>query len=145
MSRKVFISFNYKDREFAKNVKTFFNSQGGKCQGEPVYVEKDVSGNGNEAIDDEIKNERHSLLMRLQQDISEDIQANKIRKILEVVIEEITDDPLVYVGRTAYDAPDVDGVCYVHRTREQKTLHVGDFVQVKIDDAMEFDVLGVLI
>ena len=55
MSKKVFISFNFKDSAIAKNVKPFFNNQGGKCQGKPVYVENDVSDQGDKAIDDEIK------------------------------------------------------------------------------------------
>lgn len=96
-------------------------------------------------VDEDVKSERHSHLMRIQQDISEEIQAQKIGKQVEVVIEETTEDPLVYVGRTAYDAPEVDGVCYVHRLADQPALQIGDFVSVKIDDAMEFDVMGVLV
>ncbi|MCK8058859.1 MULTISPECIES: 30S ribosomal protein S12 methylthiotransferase RimO [unclassified Fusibacter] len=92
-------------------------------------------------VDEDIMKERHAKLMMLQQDVSEVIQQNKIGQVMRVVIEETTDDPKVYVGRTSLDAPEVDGVCYVHT--EGELLEVGQFVDVKIDDAMEFDVMGV--
>jgi ribosomal protein S12 methylthiotransferase len=92
-------------------------------------------------LEQSIMDERHAKLMMLQQDVSEEIQQEKIGKIMQVVIEETTDDPKVYVGRTSLDAPEVDGVCYVHT--EGELLEVGQFIKVKIDDAMEFDVMGV--
>ena len=55
MSKKIFISYNFKDKQFAGSVKSFFQKQGGKCQGSPVYVTNDVSAGGSDAIDAEIK------------------------------------------------------------------------------------------
>lgn len=54
MNKKIFVSYNFKDREPAHNVRPFFNRQGGRCQGEPVYVENDVSAQGEAAIREEI-------------------------------------------------------------------------------------------
>jgi len=45
----------------------------------------------------------------------------------------------IYIGRSEFDAPDVDGVVYV---RSKKALKSGDFVQVKITDAYEYDLAG---
>ena len=90
-------------------------------------------------IEPEVMQERLDRLMLLQQEISEELMAKRIGRIDQVVIEEATDDPKVYVGRTAYDAPEVDGVCYV---TSQKMLEIGAIVDVKINDAMEFDVMG---
>lgn len=55
MSRRVFVSFNFKDVAVARNVTTFFQSQEGRCQGKTVFVEKDVSAEGDAAIDAEIR------------------------------------------------------------------------------------------
>lgn len=90
-------------------------------------------------VDPEVMKARFEQLMRLQQDISEELMALRVGQTVEVVIEEATDDPAVFIGRTAQDAPEVDGVCYVKSTRP---LAIGEFVQVKINDAMEFDVMG---
>ncbi len=91
-------------------------------------------------LEEDVKQERLETLMRYQQDISEELMSMRIGQTVEVVIEELTDDAKIYIGRTSFDAPEVDGVCYV--TSADKKLAVGDFVMVKIDDAMEFDVMG---
>jgi hypothetical protein len=54
MSRDIFISYKFNDRNVAHNVQTFFQPQGGICQGAPRYVENDVSDDGDEAIRREI-------------------------------------------------------------------------------------------
>lgn len=90
-------------------------------------------------IDEDMKQERYEKLMFLQQEISEELMSLRIGQTLEVVIEELTDDPTIFIGRTGQDAPEVDGLCYVKST---KPLEVGTFVLVKINDAMEFDIMG---
>lgn len=45
----------------------------------------------------------------------------------------------IFLGRTEYDAPDVDGIVYVHT---KKSLKPGDFVDVQIKDAYEYDLVG---
>lgn len=90
-------------------------------------------------VDPEVMQGRYEALMRLQQDISEELMAQKVGQRMQVVIEELTDDPNVYIGRTSLDAPEVDGVCYAKSTRP---LTVGEFVEVTVYDAMEFDVMG---
>jgi hypothetical protein len=55
MSRKIFISYRFFDNEYARNIKTFFQPQGGMCDGEPVFVTRDRSAEGREAIDAEIR------------------------------------------------------------------------------------------
>ena len=41
-------------------------------------------------------------------------------------------------GRTVFQAPEVDGITYVHKER----LTVGDFADVRISDSMEYDLIG---
>ena len=55
MARRVFVSFNFKDAAAAKSVRSFFQDQQGQSQGKPVFVENDVSANGDAAIDTEIR------------------------------------------------------------------------------------------
>jgi hypothetical protein len=54
MSRQVFVSYGFKNAQIARSVKSFFQDQGGPCEGKPVYVTRDVSVDGPDAIDNEI-------------------------------------------------------------------------------------------
>ncbi len=83
---------------------------------------------------------RYAELMTVQQAISESLQALKLDTHCAVLIEEVVEENNIYVARTAYDAPEIDGVCYVHSHGKQ--LASGDFVTVKITDTLEFDIIG---
>jgi len=100
-------------------------------------------------VPEAVKRERFDRLMSLQQVISSEVNARLMGKTLEVLIDE-EDAPAtaasgaagnVYLGRSQYDAPEVDGMVYVH---SQKKLHPGDFVRVKISDTLEYDLVGTL-
>jgi ribosomal protein S12 methylthiotransferase len=56
-----------------------------------------------------------------------------------LIDEKQKDADGVYLGRSEYDAPEVDGIVYVHT---DKKLKAGDFVDVFIDDALEYDLVG---
>jgi len=92
-------------------------------------------------VDDETKRLRKEALMEAQMYISEELSYKKIGRVLEVVIEEVAEEGKILVGRTAFDAPDIDGVVYVHT---DKAIEFGTFVNVKITDALEYDLIGVL-
>lgn len=86
------------------------------------------------------KRRRMNALMKLQQEISHEIQQSFVGKTLKVLIDEKqggVDD--TYLGRSQYDAPEVDGCVYV---QSSKLLKAGDFVDVKITDAYEYDLAG---
>jgi ribosomal protein S12 methylthiotransferase len=86
------------------------------------------------------KRRRMNELMALQQGISCEIQQSFIGRQLKVLIEETQEGAKdTYLGRSQYDAPEVDGCVFVHST---KTLHPGDFVDVEITDAYEYDLAG---
>ncbi|MCM8780936.1 MAG: 30S ribosomal protein S12 methylthiotransferase RimO [Candidatus Omnitrophica bacterium] len=91
-------------------------------------------------IPHKIKAERLSTLMLKQQDISQQINKQFLNKTLEVLIDEKTQDSY-YLGRTQYDAPEVDGIVYV---KSRQDLTPGDFVKVKIRDTLEYDLVGEL-
>ncbi len=87
-----------------------------------------------------LKKQRLDTLMQAQREISRSVQESFIGKTLKVLIEEKPkDSQYVYLGRSEYDAPEVDGVVYVHSDRELKP---GEFVQVKITDSYEYDLAG---
>lgn len=91
-------------------------------------------------VEDVTKRERMNILMELQKDISQDIQQSYIGRTLKVLIDEAQQgEECMYIGRSEYDAPDVDGVVYVHSATP---LNPGDFVDVKILDAYEYDLTG---
>lgn len=93
-------------------------------------------------IPEEIKEERRAELMELQQEIAFD-QAEKMvgREILVMVEGKVADED-VYVGRTYRDAPNVDGLIFINTEEE---LMSGDFVKVRVNGALEYDLIGELI
>ena len=91
-------------------------------------------------LEEEVKVERQEALMMIQQGISEEKNNNKVGNKYEVLVEEQIEDN-VYVGRTIYDAEEIDAVVYVKSIRN---LQVGEFVNVVITDALEYDLMGVI-
>ena len=83
------------------------------------------------------KVERFNAVMSLQQNISLKINKKFLGLDLKVLIDEKKDD--FYLGRSEYDAPEVDGLVYV---KSKKTLRPGDFVKVKINGTLEYDLVG---
>jgi ribosomal protein S12 methylthiotransferase len=76
----------------------------------------------------------------LQQRISREINETWIGKKIPVLIEEAEpEEASVYRGRTERDAPEVDGQVIVHSDR---VLKPGQFVDVEVTDALEYDLIG---
>jgi ribosomal protein S12 methylthiotransferase len=84
-----------------------------------------------------IKQERFDAVMLAQQKISTELNSKFLGKAITVLIEEKQDD--LYLGRSQFDAPEVDGMVYVRTT---KKLKIGEFVKVKIIDTLEYDLVG---
>ncbi len=86
----------------------------------------------------DIKEKRKDALMRLQLEISLKQNMEKINKEFEVIVDEIDEDGS-YVGRTRYDAPEIDNSVVF---TSEKRLKPGDIVSVKITDAFDYDLVG---
>jgi len=84
-------------------------------------------------VSDKVKKERFDTIMKLQQEVSEKVNAGFMGRELTVLIDEKN------IGRTEYDAPEVDGNCFV---RSKKQHRAGDFVRVKVVDTLEYDLVG---
>lgn len=82
---------------------------------------------------------RYDRIMTVQQDISRTHNQRFIGKILSVLIDEQI-EPGQWIGRTAYQAPDIDGIVYVQSN--SNSIRVGEFVKVQITDALEYDLIG---
>lgn len=91
-------------------------------------------------VDEETKQERLAEIMGLQQSVSLANQERWLGRTMEVLIEEAVEGEPVYVARSQYDSPEVDGCVYVNTTQ---AFDPGDFVMVSITDAMEYEWVGV--
>ncbi len=86
-------------------------------------------------IPEEEKQERADQIMAVQQDISLELNQAKVGKQYKVLIDRIEKDH--FVGRTEYDSPEVDNEVLI--TANDEYLRIGDFVNVEIESAEEFD------
>ncbi len=89
----------------------------------------------------EVKQERADAIMEIQQGISFEKNQEKIEQTYKVLIDR--KDGNYFVGRTEYDSPEVDNEVLIDATKYYAT--VGSFVQVKIDNAEDFDLYGQIV
>jgi len=92
-------------------------------------------------VPEEVKQKRLDKLMRVQQNISADIEAAKIGQTLRVIIDRTEGD--YYIGRTEFCSPEVDPEVLIPLT--EGPLSIGQFYDVHITDADEFDIYGEII
>jgi ribosomal protein S12 methylthiotransferase len=92
-------------------------------------------------VPEEVKQARLSKLMRVQQQISEEVQAHKVGQTMKVIIDREEGDYLI--GRTEFDSPEVDPEVLIKKA-ESPNLKPGMFVQAKIESADEFDLFAIL-
>ncbi len=90
-------------------------------------------------IDEQTKQDRLELIMDSQNLIAVQKNEEKIGKQTDVLIEGYDDYIRCYFGRSTADAPEVDGKIFFISNRP---LVLGDFVKVKINDVLEYDLLG---
>jgi ribosomal protein S12 methylthiotransferase len=88
-------------------------------------------------IPQKIKIERFNRIMAVQQSISTEVNKSMMGKTIKALVEEKEEGH--YLGRSQYDAPEVDGQVYIHSSKELKP---GDFVNVEITDTLEYDLVG---
>ena len=89
-------------------------------------------------VSDEVKQQRLSELMDLQQDISAEVQAEKVGQTLKVIIDRKEGE--YYVGRTEFDSPEVDPEVLIPVA--DGILRKGSFYNVHIVDSDDFDLYG---
>ncbi|HMR18596.1 MAG TPA: 30S ribosomal protein S12 methylthiotransferase RimO [Sphingobacterium sp.] len=105
------------------------------------HEEKTHAHNFEDNVPEDVKQERVDAIMELQQGISYDINQSKVDRTFKVLIDRIDGD--YFIGRTEYDSPEVDNEVIL----DAKTNYarIGDFVQVRIDRAEDFDLYGSIV
>ena len=94
-------------------------------------------------IDEQVKQDRYDILMQTQLTVSEELNAAKIGAEITVITDGYDSVAEVYFGRSEADAPDVDGKVYFNAPKGEYTY--GDFVKVKITEALDYDLIGEVI
>lgn len=96
------------------------------------------AGDREDQIPEDVKEMRLDQIMRTQLDISYQHNQALIGSVLEVLVEDVDDDGS-YIGRSRYDAPEIDNSVIFTSSRE---LSPGDMVNVYINDAFDYDLAG---
>ena len=92
-------------------------------------------------VPEEVKLARLDKLMHIQQNISAELEAEKVGQTLKVIIDRQEGD--YYVGRTEFCSPEVDPEVLI--PVEERRLKIGAFYDVQITDSEEFDLYGTII
>jgi ribosomal protein S12 methylthiotransferase len=95
----------------------------------------------NDDVPEKVKQKRVEEIMNVQQEISFDINQDKIGKSFKVLIDKKEDD--FFVGRTEFDSPEVDNEVLIDAKISYASP--GTFVNVKIDRAEDFDLYGQIV
>jgi ribosomal protein S12 methylthiotransferase len=131
------------DEDF-EELKTFVKWARFERMGAFAYSEEEGTYSEQHYEDDvpeETKQVRLDKIMRIQQQISAELEAEKVGKTLKVVVDRLEGD--YYVGRTEYCSPEVDPEVLIPASEGE--LNIGEFYQVKITDSEEFDLYGTII
>ena len=104
-----------------------------------VFTYSEEEGTLAEKLDDnvpnELKNERKSIIMDLQANISAEKNEKMIGKTYKVLVDECGDT--VSVARTEYDSPEIDNIVHI-----KSPIQKGKFVNIKVDSSNEFELIG---
>ena len=109
-----------------------------------AYSEEDGTYSARHYEDDvpaDVKQSRLDALMAVQEEITTEIQEEKVGKVLKVVIDRKEGD--YYVGRTEYDSPEVDLEVLI--AVDSCEMKVGKFYNVKIKSASVYELIGELV
>jgi ribosomal protein S12 methylthiotransferase len=91
-------------------------------------------------IDEQVKQDRYDIIMREQLAVTEELNSKKVGQSIEVLCEGYDVVAETYYGRSYADAPDIDGKIFF---TSKKKINPGEFVTVKITEAVDYDLNGV--
>ena len=102
-----------------------------------TYSEEDgtLAKNLKDDIPINVKNDRKAQIMDLQADISNEKNQSMIGKTLKVLVDDVGEKHSV--GRTEYDSPEIDNIVNINQA-----LKIGQFYNIKIESANEFELIG---
>ncbi len=104
-----------------------------------TYSEEEgtLAANLKDNIPRELKDERKSIIMDLQNNIDFERNSSMVGNSYEVIVDEVSNN--IGVGRTQYDAPEIDKIVRINGSVEK-----GEIYQVQIDDFNEYELIGLL-
>ena len=91
-------------------------------------------------VPDEVRRERYARLMEAAQDISTEVLARKVGRTIDVLVDDVEPDTGRAIGRSQWDAPEIDGSVIIH---EADGIKPGDMVSVTVTESDEYDLFGV--
>ena len=125
-------------KEFVKKVK--FDKLG-------TFMYSKEDGTPAEKLPDQIhgntKKARYHQIMKVQQEISKELQRKKIGKTYEVLIEDMSFDGKYYIGRTMQDVPEMDGIVYIKNKTDKKPEEIlHHFINCKVTEVSDYDMIA---
>ncbi|OIO38864.1 MAG: hypothetical protein AUJ75_02210 [Candidatus Omnitrophica bacterium CG1_02_49_10] len=90
-------------------------------------------------IPDKVKSDRFDAIMSLQRDIARGVNERFLGKEIEVIVDEkVEGEEGRFIGRTRFDAPEVDGEAHLR----SKSARVGDILKAEVTDTYEYDLVA---
>ncbi|WP_018752407.1 30S ribosomal protein S12 methylthiotransferase RimO [Paenibacillus sanguinis] len=89
-------------------------------------------------IDEEVKEWRANTLMEIQREVANAESGKYIGQVLDVLVERYDGRSDIYVGRSQYDAPEIDGEVYITNCKTS----IGELTKVRITHAYDYDLSG---
>ena len=136
----ILVGYPNETEEDFEELKTFVKEVAFDRLGVFTYSEEEdtySAKNFEDNIPEEIKQERASEIMNIQQEIAFSKNQEKIGQTLKVLIDRKEED--FFVGRTEFDSPEIDNEVLIEITNE---IEIGNFYDIKITRAEEFDLFG---
>lgn len=90
-------------------------------------------------VPEKIKKYRYNKLMKIQQQISAEINAQRVGKVERVLVEGVAEDGIFYYGRSYAEAPEIDGLIYF---TSREPLTICRMTNVRIHCSEEYDLIG---
>lgn len=101
------------------------------------------SGHMDNQLPEKTKKARRKRLMEIQHKISTERNEALVGREIDVLIESYNEQKNLYVGRSQWDAPEVDNLVYIKDPEGECVI--GDFARVKIEEAKPYDLIGTVI
>lgn len=89
-----------------------------------------------------VRQERADIIMNAQTDIMAQKQAQMVGKTIEIIIDDVDGENGLFIARSVYDAPEIDGEVYIDYTDK---VQIGDIVKVKVTSSDVYDLYAELV
>lgn len=133
------------DEDFA-DLLEFVRTQRFERMGAFAYCEEDdtyAAKHYEDDVPDDVKQARLDRVMALQEEIAMEHNSSKVGQTMRVLVESENED--YFVGRTQYDSPEVDPEVLIAKESCTQPVRLGEFYDVKIVDALPFELMGEMV